>query len=199
VLDRNVILTHALYIAGNGPYDDPHGDDLRLIAEGGATVCHCPLVFLRRGQSLHSFDRYRRAGINLGLGTDTFPQDMIREMRYAALASKVEHADPTAGTAAAAYDAATLGGARALGREDLGRLAPGARADILIVDLNRLHVGPVADPVKALVYHCTAADIDRLIVDGQVVVEDGRLLTADEDELVRRAQAPYDRYKMRFA
>ena len=199
VLDRNVILTHALYIAGNGPYDDPHDDDLRLIAEHGTTICHCPLVYLRRGQSLHSFERYRRAGINLGLGTDTFPQDIIREMRDAALASKFEHADPTAGTAAAVYDAATLGGARALGREDLGRLAPGARADILIVDLNRLHVGPVADPIRALVYHATAADIDRVLVDGRIIVEGGRLLTADEDELVRRAQAPYDRYKATFS
>lgn len=199
VLGRNVVLTHALYIAGAGPYADPDDDDLRLLAESGATVCHCPLVFLRRGQFLSSFERYRRAGINLGLGTDTFPQDMIREMRYAALVSKFAHADPTAGTAAAVYEAATLGGARALGRDDLGRLAVGSRADIVTVNLRRLHVGPVVDPIRALVYHCTAADIDRVIVDGRVLVEAGRLVTVDEDELRRRAQVPYERYKAAFS
>ncbi len=199
VLDRNVILTHALHIAGNGPYEDPQDNDLRLLAEAGVSVCHCPVVYLRRGRTLRSFHRYRKAGINLGLGTDTFPQDMLQEMRYAALVSKVEEADPTGGTAAAVYEAATVGGARALGRDDLGRLTPGARADILIVDLSRLHVGPVLDPIKALVYHATAADIDAMIVDGRMVVQGGRLLTADEEDLVRRAQVPYDRYKTAFS
>lgn len=198
VLDRNVILTHALYIAGNGPYEDPAGDDLRALAAHGTSVCHCPVVFLRRGRTLRSFERYRRAGVNVGLGTDTFPQDMLREMRYAAVASKFEHGDPLAGTAAAVFEAATLAGARALGRDDLGRLAPGARADIMIVNLDRLHIGPVVDPIKALVYHATAADIDAVIVDGRVVVADGRLQTADEEELVRTAQVPYDRYKAIF-
>jgi len=195
VLGGNVILTHALHIAGNGPYDDPRDDDLQLIAASGTSVCHCPVVYLRRGRTLNSFERYRRAGINLGLGTDTFPQDMLLEMRYAALASKFENGDPTAGTAAAVFDAATVGGALALGRDDLGRLAPGARADILVVNLSRLHIGPATDPIKALVYHASAADIETLIVDGRAVVERGRLQTADEEELVRAAQAPYDRYK----
>jgi 5-methylthioadenosine/S-adenosylhomocysteine deaminase len=198
VLGRNVILTHALHIAGNGPYDDPQGEDLRILAQSGTTVCHCPAVYLRHGRTLRSFERYRRAGINLGLGTDMFPQDMLAEMRYAAFASKFENADPVAGTAAAVFEAATLGGARALGRDDLGRLAPGARADLLIVNLSRLHIGPVTDPIRALVYHASAADIDSVVVDGRAVVQEGRLQNVDEEELVRAAQAPYDRYKAAF-
>lgn len=190
ILDRNLILTHALDIAD---------DELRLLAEHGVTVCHCPVVFVRRARTLRSFDRYRRAGVNLALGTDTFPQDIVREMRYAALLGKVDERSALGGTAAAVFHAATLGGARALGRDDLGRLAPEAKADIVVVDLERLHIGPVVDPVKALVYRASSADIIRVIVDGRTVVEDGRLLTADEEELLRRAQVPYDAYKAAFA
>ena len=122
------------------------------MAERGATVAHCPVVYARRNRILGSFARYRELGINVGLGTDTFPQDMIEEMRWAALGCKWIDRDANRGTARDVFNAATLGGARALGRSDIGRLAPGAKADIIIVDLHRLHSGPVDDPIKTLVY-----------------------------------------------
>jgi cytosine/adenosine deaminase-related metal-dependent hydrolase len=199
VLDRNTILTHALYIAGNGPYADPQDEDLKLLAERGVTVCHDPWVYLRRGKTLNNFDRYRAAGINLGIGTDMYPQDSIAEMRGAALGAKFENRTTTSGSAASVFEAGTIGGARALGRDDLGRLAPGAKADLVIVDMTRLHIGPVPDPIRALVHHASAADIDRVVIGGRTVVEDGKLLTADEAELVRKAQAPYDTYKGIFS
>ena len=117
-------------------------DDLRILAETATSVVHCPMVFARRGLAMHSFDRYRVAGINLAMGTDTFPRDIIHEMRVAALVCKVVEGNFLVGNARDLYDAATLGGARLLGRDDLGRLAPGAKADLIVVDFQDLHVGP---------------------------------------------------------
>jgi cytosine/adenosine deaminase-related metal-dependent hydrolase len=199
VLDRNLILTHALYIAGNGPYEDPEDRDLKRLAAHGVTVCHCPGVYLRRGVTLNSFSRYRRAGVNMALGTDMFPQDIITEMKWASLATKfVEHSS-LSGTAAEAYEAATLGGAHALGRDDLGRLAPGAKADIVTIELDYLHIGPVVDPIKSLVRHATSRDIRHVIIDGRTVVDRGRLVGVDEEAIRTAAQAPYDRLRDQFS
>lgn len=199
ILDRNLVLTHALYIAGNGPYADPEDRDLARLAQHGVTVCHCPGVYLRRGISLRSFARYRRAGVAMALGTDTFPQDMITEMKWAALACKVEEASALAGTAAEIYDAATLGGAGALGRDDLGRLAPGAKADIVTIEFDRLHIGPVIDPIKTLVYHASARDIRLVIIDGRTVVDGGRLVDLDEEALLAAARGPYSILREQFS
>jgi cytosine/adenosine deaminase-related metal-dependent hydrolase len=199
LLSRNLLLTHALYIAGHGPYDDPEDRDLKRLAAAGVSICHCPAVYVRRGITLKSFSRYRRAGINMGIGTDMFPQDIISEMRWAAVACKAVEGTALAGTAAEVYEAATLGGARALGRDDLGRLAPGAKADIVTIDLEQLHIGPIVDPIKSLVHHASARDIRHVIIDGRTVVEEGRLLGVDEEALVAAAQAPYDAFKHQFS
>jgi cytosine/adenosine deaminase-related metal-dependent hydrolase len=127
----------------------------------------------RSGRQLRSFSRYRRAGLNVGLGTDTFPQDMIEEMRWASLASKIADRHAASGLAAEVYDAATAGGARALGRDDLGRLAPGAKADVTIVDLRALLIGPADDPIKSLVHYATQRDVEHVFVDGAHVVDRG--------------------------
>ena len=106
----------------------------------------------------------------MGLGTDTYPQDMIEEMRWAALGCKWIDRDANRGTARDVFNAATLGGARALGRSDIGRLAPGAKADIIIVDLHRLHCGVVDDPIKTLIYAADGGDVETVIVDGRTVL-----------------------------
>lgn len=198
ILDRNLVLTHALYVAGNGPYADPEDRDLKRLASHRVTVCHCPGVYLRRGISLRSFTRYRRAGILMALGTDTFPQDMITEMKWAALVAKVEEGTAGAGTAADVYEAATLGGARALSRDDLGRLVPGAKADIVTIDFQQLHVGPVVDPITTLVHHASARDIRQVIIDGRTVVDGGRLVDVDEAALLAAARNPYDTLRTQF-
>jgi cytosine/adenosine deaminase-related metal-dependent hydrolase len=147
---------------------------------------------------LRSFGEYLRMGCNMTLGTDTFPMDMIVEMRCAAVMGKVANRDPLAVTARDVFNAATLGGAKALGREDLGRLAPGAKADIVIVDLTGLHVGLIDDPIKTLVYMASQRDIEMVIVDGRVVVEGGRVPGVDEEELAKKANEVNQRQKMAF-
>ena len=200
-LDPRTILTHLIYTTLHPASGYPQGDtsDLRVVADSGAHVAHCSMVYVRRGKILGSFSRYREMGINVPLGTDTFPQDMIEEMRWAALACKWVDRNANHGTAREVFNAATLDGARALGREDIGRLAPGAKADIAIIDLNKLHIGPVDDPIKSLVYAASGSDVDTVLVDGKVVVEGGRVLGINEADLIRKAADAHLWQKAQFA
>ncbi|RIK46560.1 MAG: ethylammeline chlorohydrolase, partial [Chloroflexi bacterium] len=76
----------------------------------------------------------------------------------------------------------------ALGRDDLGRIAPGCKADLFIADLRKLHIGPVIDPILALVHEANAADIDTVLVDGRVIINNGRHTAIDHDWLLHVAE-----------
>jgi 5-methylthioadenosine/S-adenosylhomocysteine deaminase len=193
LLGPRTILGHCLLTTAHRLAALPAGRDLDILAKSGATVAHCPLVFARRGNALESFHRYRMAGINVGLGTDTYPRDLISEMRWASMLCKVMEHDFTVATAADVFNAATLAGARALGRDDIGRLAPGAKADIVVIDMQKLRIGPYRDPIKALVNCGTGDDVETVIVDGRTVVEDGRVVGVDEASLRHEAQQEADR------
>lgn len=184
LLGPNVILGHCIFHSGHSLTGFPRTDDLARVAAGGAHVSHSPAVFARRGIKLESFQHYADMGINITLGTDSYPHDMFNEMRLATLMSKVHEHDFRSATAGAMLEAATLNGARALGRDDIGRLAPGAKADLVVVDLGRLAFGPILDPVRALVHIATAADVAHVMVDGIVRVDGGRLTMLDEDALL---------------
>ena len=183
-LGPEVVLGHGLYTTGHSQIAYTKGDDLALLAETGTSVAHSPTVFARRGVHLESFQRYLDAGVNLAIGTDSYPQDMLGELKTVALTGKIADRDFEAAVTRDIFNAATLGGARALGRDDLGRLSPGAKADILIVDFQRLRVGPFLDPVKALIQCCDGEVIDTVIVAGRTCVENGRVLLWDAEELL---------------
>ena len=110
---------------------------------GGAVVMNAGWHEYEIGASIESFDRYLKAGINMGLGTDTFPKDIISEMRYAALVSRLVEKSFIAGHPRDVFNAATLGGAKLLGRDDVGRLEKGSKADIVVVDLQDTAFGAV--------------------------------------------------------
>ena len=186
ILDERTILAHLIYTTLHRASGFPHGDtsDLRIVAASGASVAHCPVVYARRDRILGSFAHYGELGINVGLGTDTYPQDMIEEMRWAALGCKWIDRNANRGTARDVFNAATLGGARALGRSDIGRLARGAKADIIIVDLHRLHCGIVDDPIKTLIYAADGGDVETVIVDGRTVLAGGKAPGVDEAALM---------------
>ena len=190
-----VCLTHAIYTAGHSATGDPPGEDLQILAATGTSVAHCPVVFARGGVALESFSRYFRAGINMGLGCDTFPPDLVEEMRIGALINKVVDRGRGAGTVREFFHAATVGGARALGRSDLGRLAVGCTADISIFHLSGLAAGPIDDPLRTFVHFGGGWDCDTVLVGGKVVVADGRVLGVDEAALAARAQPVWDKYK----
>ncbi|HEV8438987.1 MAG TPA: chlorohydrolase family protein [Methylomirabilota bacterium] len=193
LLGPDAIVGHCIISTAHHLAALPAGRDLEILARTGASVAHCPLVFARRGNALESFAKFRRAGINVGLGTDTYPRDLISEMRWASNLCKIVERDFTAAPAAEVFTAATLGGARALGREDLGRLAPGAKADIVLIDMRSFRMGPYRDPIKALVQCGTSDDVDQVIVDGRTVVDGGHVVGVDESRLLAEAQAEADR------
>ncbi|MGH6952712.1 MAG: amidohydrolase family protein, partial [Alphaproteobacteria bacterium] len=192
ILGPEVILGHCLYLGGHSQTAYPFAGDLDAIAGSGASVAHCPLVFGRRGVTLESFQRYLDHGVNMSTGTDSYPQDLLGELKFVSVLSKVADRSFESANARDVFNAATLGGAKALRRPDLGRLAPGAKADIVIVDFERPRIGPFLDPIKALI-HCADGDaIERVIVAGKTLVEGGRLIVWDERELlesVRRSTA----------
>jgi 5-methylthioadenosine/S-adenosylhomocysteine deaminase len=156
-------------------------------------VAHSVWVFARRGIALESFARYLAAGVNMALGTDTAPQSMLEAMKFTAVVAKIVDRRTEVATAADVFNAATLGGARAIGRADLGRIAPGAQADLLFFDADSLWLTPLRDPVKNIVYSAQANDIADVMVNGRIVMRDRQVLGADERALARRLQAAGER------
>ena len=172
------------------------GHDLEIMGSHRCSISHCPVNIARRARFLDSWQSYRKAGVNIALGTDTYPRDMILQMRNASYFGKVASRNLKAATAAEVFEAATLGGARSLGRDDIGRLAPGAKADVIITALDgrgTLRFGPVRDPIKSLVDCGIGDDVETVIVDGKVCMEDGRIPGLDLAELRSRAQAAGER------
>ncbi|HEU5322361.1 MAG TPA: amidohydrolase family protein, partial [Methylomirabilota bacterium] len=198
VLGPNTILGHALIVGGSSWTNHPAGD-VRIMADHGASVAHAVWVFARRGVVMESFARYKAAGVNMSLGTDTSPQSVIEAMRWAAICSKITERNTEATTAADVFDAATLGGARALGRDDLGRIAPGAAADLVLWKGASWGMTPLRDPIKNIVYNAADEDVDRVYVDGRLVVDGGRVLAADEGAILAALQASGERMWPRMA
>ena len=185
ILDENLIIAHCIFISGHSWTAYPEDSDIRLLAETGATVAHCPLVYARRGIRLESFQRYLNAGVNVTIGMDTYPRDIISEMRLASLISKVIDQDYAAASSAEVFRSATVRAAEALNRTDIGRICIGSKADIVIVEFDRLHIGPVIDPVRTLINCATGQDVDTVIIDGETIVEGGHMVKVDEETLMR--------------
>lgn len=172
----------------------PHGThatdtEFGLIAEAGATLVHCPLVNTRFGGMLRSFAKCRDLGITIGLGTDTYPADMILNMQIGMMTARL--ADGLdAVRSEDLFNAATLGGAQALGRPDLGRLSPGAKADIAVIDLSaRLQI---PDPIQTLMTSSSGRDVRDVWIDGRRVMTGGVISGIDEHADAAQAQAQYD-------
>jgi cytosine/adenosine deaminase-related metal-dependent hydrolase len=183
---------HGNFIADNPNLNYSVARDLELMGRAGATVSHCPINIVRRARALDSWKKYQEAGVNLSIGSDTYPRDMIMNMRTASYLGKIMSHTYLAATAGEVFRAATLGGAHSVARDDLGRLAPGALADIIIIDLtgrNTLRYGPVRDPVKSVVECGVGDDVDTVIVDGKVCMEGGVIPGVDFTRLREESQA----------
>jgi cytosine/adenosine deaminase-related metal-dependent hydrolase len=178
-LGPRTIIGHGIFLDHHGWTHWPAVDDLGRLAETGTTVAHCPTVFARRGIALDHFGRYRDRGVNLGIGTDVYPHNMLEEMRLACYAARIVSQSAASTHARDVFAAATTGGAAALGRPDLGRLAVGARADFAVVDLTHPAMRPARDPLRSLIYSAAERALRDVYVDGIRVVVDGRCLTID--------------------
>jgi len=180
LLGPTTILGHAIFLDSHSWVRWWTKSDLKAIADNGCTVAHCPTPFVRYGQIMENFGDYLRAGVNMGLGTDTTPHNMLEEMRKAAILARVAARDINTVTTADMLHAATIGGANAVLRQDIGRLAPGMKADIVIVDLECSDMIPARDPLRSLVYHAAERAVRDVYVDGRRVVADFKVLTLDQ-------------------
>jgi 5-methylthioadenosine/S-adenosylhomocysteine deaminase len=192
ILGPDLVIGHGIFLNDHPWLHWPHADDFARLRASGAGVAHCPTVFARRGIALNTLGRYVDAGISVGIGTDTFPHNMLDELRHACYVGRVLAGNFKAVSTAQTFNAATVGGAAILRRPDLGRLAPGCKADLSIVDMAHPDMQPDRDPVRSLVYSAGDRAVRDVYVDGRQVVKDGRVLTIDVAaavEALREAQA----------
>ena len=167
-------------------------DDAAIARFGrtGTGVAHCPCSNMRLGSGIAPVLRLLAAGVPVGLGVDGAASNdatnLFHEARAACLLARVGAQDAAAMTARGALELATLGGARVLGRDDIGGLAPGMAADFIAVNLDRpAFAGAQHDPVAALVLGQVDA-VDYSFIHGRRVVDQGRLTTVDLPVLVER-------------
>lgn len=191
-LNERTLLPHGTFVSGSSRIGRP-GNDLEIIRDSGASIVHCPLVSSRHGNVIESFGRYRRMGLKLGLGTDTAPPDMVLNMQVGIILARVVDAGADAVRSEDYYDAATLGGANALLRDDLGRLQPGAKADITVFDLSAPDLGQVIDPIQTMMLTGGGRHFTTVIVDGRFVMENGVIPGVDPIADTARAQAQFDK------
>lgn len=167
-----------------------------LFARSGTGVAHCPCSNMRLASGIAPIRAMRDAGVSVGLGVDGAASNdaghMLGEARMAMLLQRVAHGPehgPSAMSAREALEIATLGGAKVLNRDDIGSLAPGMAADIVTFPLNEIGLaGAQHDPLAALLF-CHVPRVQHSIVDGRVVVRDGRLTTVDLPVLIERHNA----------
>lgn len=188
LLGSDVLIGHGIFPSGHSRVNYPGDGDLRLLAETKTPVAHCPFGFMMRGYAMESYPRYLQMGIPVGIGTDSPNADYLQEMRWACGVGKLVERSCFEPSAADAFNSATLGGAQALRRSDIGRLAPGAQADLVALRLDSHEMTPVRDPIKNLVYSGTRHSVDRVYVQGRCLVKDGKALDVDEGALLRRVQ-----------
>ncbi len=177
LLGERVVLAHA------GCATD---DEIKMLAATGTRVANCAFSFAREGGNF-PYARFANAGVSTGIGTDSHGMDMIGELRVTGLLSKLFFGKAHVATAHQLMRAGTLAGAKAFGRPDLGRLQAGAKADVIVFDLFKPHLQPVWDPIKNLIWKGHAGDIAFIMVHGEPVVRDGKLLKADEAAIMRTA------------
>src|SRR5947209_6472308 len=184
LLGPRTVLVHMVWLNQN---------DIAKLADIGTHVSHNPSSNSKLASGVCKVPQMLASGVNVALGCDGGPSnndyDMIREMKLAAIIHKAVTHDPLIVPAETVLEMATINGARALGLEqEIGSLEVGKKADLVVIDLNHLNTTPSINPVSTLVYAATGGEVDAVVVDGQIVVEQGQLLTLDEEEVMEQAQ-----------
>ncbi|MET4698430.1 5-methylthioadenosine/S-adenosylhomocysteine deaminase [Constrictibacter sp. MBR-5] len=169
-------------------------DDMRRLADQGGSIAHNPGSNMRLGSGILAARRALEIGVNLGIGTDSSScsdnQNMYEAMRLASFVSKVRGPDWQRWLKTdEVLSAATEGSARALGFEKIGRIAEGYKADIVFLDLGSINWIPFNDPTNQIVHTEDGTGVDKVMVDGRMVVENGRLVAVDLGRIAIDAEA----------
>lgn len=184
VLNDRVLTAHMVH---------PTEEEIEILAKKGVKVAHCPESNLKLASGVAPIPKMLEAGITIGIGTDGTASnddlDLIGEIATCAKLHKGVNLDPTVVNAKQALAMATIEGAKAVRLEDkIGSLEIGKLADIVFIDINDPHLQPIFDPYTHIVYSSTGKDVDTVIVNGNVVVSDKKVLTLCKDELVEKAR-----------
>jgi 5-methylthioadenosine/S-adenosylhomocysteine deaminase len=190
ILSERTVIAHCVWL------DDR---EIELMASTGTSAVHCPCSNMKLASGPARIGDMRAAGVMVGIGSDGEASnnnlDLFDEMKFASLLQKVTTLDATTGDPWDVLAMATLDGARAIGLGDLtGSLEVGKRADVVMVDLRRLHFVPVftgldQNVAAHLVFSASGSDVDSVWVDGRRLVGGGKVLTVDEAQVMATAQA----------
>jgi 5-methylthioadenosine/S-adenosylhomocysteine deaminase len=180
---NNVVLAHCVHLSK---------DDIEILRKTGTQVSHCPSSNLKLGSGIAPVVEMLGRGIPVSLGADGAPcnnrLDMFTEMRSAALMQKAIHG-PEVLPALTVLRMATIEGARALGlKEQIGSIEVGKRADLTLLNIEALHTTPHPDPISSIVYAADTRDVETVLIDGKIVMREGKLTTLDEQAVIRDAK-----------
>jgi 5-methylthioadenosine/S-adenosylhomocysteine deaminase len=206
LLNSRLLMPHAITVKDS---------ELKKLAQYNVSVIHTPIAEINYGASLFSYAKYLEYGINMSIGTDAQPTDMIQNMRLAwdidrlcewrffftrygednSMTDMFGHERHYKKTNATDFfNGATLNGARALDRQDIGVLAEGAKADIIVIDLDDLAVGPYEDPIRTMIISCVGNNVKHTIINGVTRMKDRKLIGIDEKKLKLDAQRVFERF-----
>ena len=167
--------------------------DINIFADYGVKVVHNPESNMKLASGIAPIPEMLSKGVTVSLGTDGCASnnnlDLFTEMDMAAKLHKIHCMDPTVLDAVTVLRMATIEGARALGLENItGSLEPGKKADIIVLNTNRPHLTPMYNPYSHLVYSAKGSDVSHSIINGQLIMENRKLLTMDLDMIMARAR-----------
>ncbi|MBL8151630.1 MAG: amidohydrolase family protein, partial [Blastocatellia bacterium] len=163
-------------------------EDYNLIAESGSSIAHCPKSNAKLGHGRADLSAILRAGIRVGIGTDSVASnntcDLIDEARFCSLIHSAAECDPQKWSAKRMIEMMTIRGAEALGMQDkIGTLEPGKEADLVVIPLNAAHLSPVNDIEATILFSARGQDVKMTVVSGKEIFSDDSIRTVDEREL----------------
>lgn len=184
LLGPDVVLVHMVWLTQ---------PEIEKLACTGTHVSHNPSSNTKLASGVCKVPQMLAAGVNVALGCDGGPSnndyDLIREMKLAAIIHKGVTRDPLTVPAETVLEMATINGAKAVGMADqIGSLEVGKKADLVVIDFDRLHTTPNPNPISTLVYAATGGEVDSVMIDGKWVVRGQQLLTMDEEQIKATAR-----------
>ena len=181
-LDSNVAAVHCAVLSDS---------DIDILSKRDVKIVHCVQSNFKLASGIARIGDLKKTGLTIALGTDGQASnntlDMFAEMKTAALVHKAVNNDITVLNAREVVEMATINGAKALGMDKFtGSIEQGKKADLIMIDINSLHLMPMYDPYSHLVYSARGSDVDTVIIDGKIIMRSKKLLTIDEKKLMKK-------------